>query len=129
MTSALRTGIYNAAKAATGWSSSTVFFGEAKHGLTGVYCVIYPIGNPYALDSASVYETDYVQFKIYGTVLADVETGTANMCAKFDLGAANITVSGWTVITSMRTMTVPARKTENVWEIDVEYKIETQKAR
>jgi hypothetical protein len=129
MTSALRTGIYNAALTVTGLSTTNLAFEQMIHGKTGTYVVFFGITNPLSWDSASKFELDYVQFKIYGTSLSDIETKLAAIQAKFDFGEANITVSGWTVISCLRTMTVPPRLTEGVWETDVEYKIETQKAR
>ena len=129
MTSALRTGIYNAALTASGCTSANVFFEQGKNSLTGTFVIIYGVNNPLSFDSASKFETDYVQFKIYGSSLSGVETMAAALQAVFDFGKARITVSGWSVVTCVRVLTNPPHKTENVWETDIEYKIETQKAR
>lgn len=129
MTAALKTGIYNAGLTVTGLSSSNFAYDEMFQGKTGTYCTFFGINNPLSWDSASKFETDFVQFKIYGTSPTGVDGIIEALAAKFDFGRANITVSGWTVVSCVRTMTVPRRKTEDIWEADIEYRIETQKAR
>jgi hypothetical protein len=129
MTAALKTAIYNSGLNVSGLSSSNFAYDQMFHGKTGTYCTFFGINNPLSWDSGRKYELDYVQFKVYGTSASGVDGIIEALATRFDFGKANLTVTGWTVVTCVRTMTTPRRKTEDVWEADIEFKIETQNAR
>ena len=127
MNSALRSGIYYLGKTVTGLDTTNFFYGDAKHSQQSSYCIFYGIDNPFDFDSGSQFEVDHVQFSFFGTVLSTLETLAENFQAVFDFGT--LTVSGYSFIGMKRTLSLPARKTDKVWQIILEYEIETQKSR
>ncbi len=102
MRAALTTGIMDAAKTATGFSDSNVFWGRRNMKTVGTYLLISGIESLYDLDGVNVHEPARVQFSVIGHSQADVQTGMAALLAVYDVGEGNITVSDWTVVESKR---------------------------
>ena len=129
MDSALRTGIYTLGKTVTGLDASNFFYGRASHAHPGSYCVFLGIDNPLSFDSGYLHEMNYVQFKFYGEVLATIETLVTNFITVFDFGRSSLSVSGYNVIQVVRIRRRPPRLFGKIWQVDLEYRIEIQKAR
>lgn len=129
MTSALRTGIYTLGKTVTGLSATNFFFDEAKHTQSGQYCIFFSVDNFYTWDSGAVFETDNIQFNFYGSNLANLETLVTNFQTVFDFGKDSLTVTGYSVISLTRNSISRPVKVDKIWQIILEYRVETQKAR
>lgn len=129
MNSALRTGIYTLGKTVTGLSATNFFHGKAKDSQSGNYCIYFSIDNPHSWDSASKFEVDNVQFTFHGTTLSTLETLVTNFKTVFDFGKASLTVTGYSVISLTRNFIRGPEQFGKVWQIILEYRIETQIAR
>lgn len=125
----LRTGLYTLGKTVSGLSASNFFYGKTKHSLTGNYCTFFGVDDTHSFDSAYQFELVNVQFTFYGTVLSTLETLVSSFKDVFDFGTADLTASGYGVVKLMRTISVPPQRFENVWQIVLEYSVETEKTR
>ena len=129
MDKALSAGIYTLGLTVTGLSSTNFSYLEEKHSKTGNYCVFFGVINPFSWDSAAQFEVDFVQFSFRGTNLSTLETLVNNFKAVFDFAKSSLTVSGYSVISCTRVNTKPATPFGDTYQIILEYRIETQKAR
>lgn len=128
MNSALRAGIYTLGKTVTGLSASNLYYENAKHSQQSLYCVFFGVDEDFQFDSGAQHEVSNVQFTFYGTNLANLETQVTNFRTVFDF-TTSLSVSGYTVIEVRRTITIPPRKFDGMWQIVLEYRFEIQKAR
>lgn len=118
MRAALTTGITNAAKSATGFSAANVFWGRRNMKVIGPYVLISGIESLYDLDGVNVHEPAHVQFSVIAASQAGAQEYMEAQLAVFDLGEANITVSGWTVIESRRIPPgVPPEPFGKIWRM------------
>jgi len=129
MIAALTTGIINAAIDVTGFGTKQVYYGEAPLRTAYPYLLIFGIEHDFDIDAITQHETARAQFSVRDQTLAKVQTAGANIQSTFDLGESNITVTGWDVIESIRVLSVPPRKFNNVWVWDMDYNIWLTKAR
>jgi hypothetical protein len=129
MNSALRTAIYTLGKTVTGLSSSNFYHVQAKQGDSLPYCVFQGIDADFDYDSGTQQENSRVQFSFFGTTLSTLETIANNFKTKFDFGETSLTVSGYSVLRIDRTLDLPPRKENKVWQIILEYEFQLTKSR
>ena len=129
MIAALTDGIKDAAAGATGFTASRVHYGEAPLKTGYPYLIIFGIEHDFDLDGINQHEKARAQFSVRDSSLAKVQTAGAAQQDVFDLGESNITVTGWTVLESIRILSIPPRKFNNVWAWDMDYNIWIYKAR
>lgn len=129
MNNALRDAIYTTGKTVTGLSATNFRHNNVPQETAYPYCVFKGLVNPISRDSATDFEENHVQFSFYGDVVASIDTLAIALQIKFDYGKANLSVSGYTITKCLREFTIPARKIDNVWQIDLQYNIGISKSR
>ncbi len=130
MREAFTDGIVSAAESATGFSGTNVFFGRPNLKTTYPYVIIDGIESEYDLDAINVYEPARIQFSVVGVTQAQVQIAGEALFAIFDLGQANITITGWTVLLSKRfTPSQPVQQFGKIWRWVFEYRIQIYQTR
>lgn len=121
MNAVLTDGILAAAAAATGFSTRRVFWQEVPLNATYPYAVIFGIIEVPDRDALNFHEEYRLQFAVRHKTLSEVQTAGLNQKNKFDQGADNITVTGYSVIRSDLILEVGARPFNNVWTWDMDF--------
>lgn len=125
MNNLLRKEIYRIANSISSLTGN-VFYVEAPQNCGSTYCVFLPIVNNADRDTGQKFEEQYLQVSLFGKDITALEAIFESVKTKFDDAEASFSVSGWNVdsIDRQNDRTV---KNNDVWQIDIQYKIELSK--
>jgi len=130
MIEVLTDGVIAAAQTATGFSSTNVFFGRPNLKTTYPYLLIFGINQLFEKDSTNKHERARAQFAVRAVTLQKVQVAGEALQDVFDLGESNITVTGWTVLESIRfDLGLPPRSFGKIWTWDFDYNFWIYQAR
>lgn len=129
MNKVLTDGILAAAAAATGFSTNRTFWQQIPLKASYPYVVIFGITETPDRDALNFHEEYRLQFAVRDKTLPKVQTAGLDQKNQFDQGAANITITGYSVIRSDLILEVGARPFNNVWTWDMDFIILITKLR
>lgn len=121
MNTELRSEIYRIGNGITGLVNN-FYFAEAEEGITNNYCVFSQVSTPNNKDTGNIYEENYIQFSLYGKVLADLEAIEFDFKNTFD--NAPFVFTNYTLVSCSRQTGPRTVKLGDWYQTVMDYKIE-----
>lgn len=123
MITEIRDEIYTQLQTVTGLSSSNIYYLQARQNTDLPYCVFQLVNSPFSRDTVTDFETNYIQFALYGTDLNGLEAIEKAITTVFDnnsfSGLTDYTVRG--VIRESRFANLMSFR---IWQIIINYRLE-----
>lgn len=128
METEIRTAIYELTKTAESLDKNNLFWGQAKQGTDYPFCVISLVTNPQYRDTGTSFDEYYLQFTLYGDMLADLETIEAEICAIWDYckTAIDALLTNWQYVGGFRQHRENRFVDDKYWQNFIRYKLELE---
>lgn len=132
MLAVLRAGIQTLGETVSGLNANNLSYAQAKHSNVYPFCVFHGIDEEKQWDGGKNYRVMQVQFSIFSTTISEVDNIAESIDSVFDFNET-LSVSGWMLVPPILPMLgTPLRESipgSGIWQRDLDYKIEIEKAR